>query len=459
MIGFWDVIGRSESGPLVKEKEFDLRVGQVARQMVEKYNIKYDPQTVIPADDGLADRIYQAGLDLFLELGVYSRDTGRLMKFTREEVEWALKHAPTAVTYGQGRDTATMTYRAIEDPKPPFCIMTPVGTPVAEERFVAMVQSYAQEPLAQTFSSAFSQTVHGRPIKSGTPQEVEAAIWNVIKLREAARAAGRPQLGIHNLVSNAERTDATIAAVQAGFGVQPNDGLCIAATAELKIDYERVKKAVFLRQSGHNKYGLLGPLVGGYSGGPEATALVHVAHHFLALLAFEAQWHCGFPLHIHHGCNTSRELLWLVSLTAQALSRNTHLLITANTFAAAGPCTEMVAYEIVAHAMAATVAGADLDLAAVARNRHPEHATGMEARIGAEAGHLTARQGITREQANEIIKQILPQYEDQLSEAPIGKRLDECYNLETLEPTQEYVELYGRVKENLSKFGMDYSLL
>ena len=89
MIGFWDVIGRSESGPLVKEKEFDLRVGQVARQMIEKYDIKYDPQDVITADDDLADRVYHAGLDLFLELGIYCRDTGRLMKFTREEVKWA----------------------------------------------------------------------------------------------------------------------------------------------------------------------------------------------------------------------------------------------------------------------------------------------------------------------------------------------------------------------------------
>ena len=39
MIGFWDAIGRSESGPLVKEKEFDLRVGQTARRMIEKYGI------------------------------------------------------------------------------------------------------------------------------------------------------------------------------------------------------------------------------------------------------------------------------------------------------------------------------------------------------------------------------------------------------------------------------------
>ena len=459
MTSFWDVIGRSESGPLLREETFDLQVGRVARQMVKQYGIRYDPDQVIPADDGLADRVYQAGLDLFLELGIYCRDTGRLMKFTRDEVEWALKHAPTTVTYGQGRDAAVMTYRAIEDPKPPFCVMTSVGTPVAEERFVPMVQSYAQEPLAETFSSAFSQTVHGRTYKSGTPQEVEAAIWNVIKLREAARAAGRPQIGIHNLVSNAERTDATLAAIQADFGVQPNDGLCIAATAELKIDYERVKKVVALRHSGHNKYSLYGPLMGGYAGGPEATALVLVAHHFLGVLALEGQWHCCFPLHIHHLCNTTRELLWISSIAPQALSRNTHLLVTINTFAAAGPCTEMVAYEIVANAMAATVSGADLDLVAVARNRHPERASGMEARIGAEAGHLTARQGVTREQANEIVKQILTQYEAQMDEAPIGKRFDECYNLSTLQPTQEYVDLYGRCKDKLSEFGLNYSLL
>jgi methylamine--corrinoid protein Co-methyltransferase len=459
MIGFWEVIARSESGPLVKEKEFDLQLGRVARQMVEKYDIRYDPQQIIPADDGLADRMFQAGLDLFLQLGIYCRDTGRLIQFTRQEVQWALRHAPTTVTYGQGRDTAVMRYRTIEDPSPPFCIMTPVGTPVAEERFVPMVQSYAQEPLARTFSSAFSQTVNGRPIKSGTPQEVEAAIWNVMKLREAARAAGRPQIGIHNLVSNAERTDATLAAVQADFGVLPNDGLCIAAIAELKIDYERVKKVAFLRHSGHNKYGLYGPLMGGYSGGPEATAIVHIAYHFLGLLALEAQWHCGFPLHIHHGCNTTRELLWLISITAQALSRNTHLLITVNTFTAAGPCTEMVIYEIVANVLGATVGGADLDLVAVARNRHPERASGMEARIGAEAGHLVAMQAITREQANEMVKQILAQYEARLDKAPIGARFEECYNLKTLEPTQEYLDLYEHCKEQLNRFGLNYSLL
>lgn len=119
----------------------------------------------------------------------------------------------------------------------------------------------------------------------------------------------------------------------------------------------------------------------------------------------------------------------------------------------------MVAYEIVASALAATVSGADLNLVAVARNRYPERASGMEARIGAEAGHLVARQGVTREQANEMVKQILGQYEAQIDEAPIGKQFDECYDLETLQPPQEYLDLYERAKEKLSGFGLDYSLL
>lgn len=459
MITVWDVVGRSESGPYMKEEEFDWQVGLTARKMVEKYDIRYDPEQVVPADDDLADRVYEASLDLFLELGTYCRDTSRLVKFSRDEVEWALKNAPRTVTYGQGRDQAVMVYRGVEDSTPPFCMCTPVGQSVAEERFVPMVQSYAQEPLADTFSSAFSQTVHGRPIKSGTPQEVEAAIWNVIKLREAARAAGRPQIGIHNLVSNAERTDAILAAVQADFGVLPNDGLAVAATAELKFDYERVKKVIFMRHSGHNSYGLYGALMGGYSGGPEATAIVQVAHHFLGLLVFEAQSHCGFPIHLMQSCNSTRNLLWLISVGTQALSRNTRLLLNIAPFTAAGPCTEMVVSEIVAIVAAATVSGADLDLLAVARNKHPEYASGMEARIGAEAGHLVAWQGLKREQVNEIVKQLLAEYEDKIEQAPLGKRFDECYDLTRVQPTQEYLDLYEQCKVRLTNLGLDYSLL
>ena len=349
MLGFWEVMDRCDRGPLQKEKQYDMQIARAARKQAVAFDIRFDPESVIPDDDDLADRLYQAALAFFVENGVYCRDTGRLVRFSRREVEEAVKNAPPSITYGQGRDTAVMTSRKVEDPKPPFITMTAVGTPVAEERFVAMMQSFVQEPLAQTFSSAFSQTVNGRVIKAGSPQETEAAIWNVIKLREAARRAGRPTIGIHNLVTNAEATDATLAAIQPAYGVLPNDGLGIAAISELKVDYERLKKVVFCRHSGHNTYGLYGPLLGGFAGGVETTAIIHVAHHFLGLLMYNAQWHCGFPLHLHYGCNSSRDLLWLIAVTSQAFSRNTRSPISVSPFSAAGPCTDMVVQEMCAH--------------------------------------------------------------------------------------------------------------
>jgi len=51
----------------------------------------------------------------------------------------------------------------------------------------------------------------------------------------------------------------------------------------------------------------------------------------------------------------------------------------------------------------------------------------------------------------EIVKQIPPQYETQIGDASIGKRFDECYDLETVQPTQEYLDLYERCKEKLSR--------
>ncbi len=41
-------------------------------------------------------------------------------------------------------------------------------------------------------------------------------------------------------------------------------------------------------------------------------------------------------------------------------------------------------------------------------------------------------------------------------DTPGGKRFDECYDLETVQPVQEYLDLYERCKENLSDMGLDY---
>jgi hypothetical protein len=58
------VLRRSETGPLVTEKDFDRRVlVPEIKRVVKEYDIKYDPETPVPSDDSLAKDIWNAGMD------------------------------------------------------------------------------------------------------------------------------------------------------------------------------------------------------------------------------------------------------------------------------------------------------------------------------------------------------------------------------------------------------------
>jgi hypothetical protein len=459
MIRFWDIVERTETGPYMREHDFDLKVFMTTQRLVKEYDINYSSEKLIPTDDSLVNDAFKAAVELILDTGIFCLDTSRVVEVEKEEIKEVLREAPREIVFGSGKDEARMTSRTVEDIREPFCLLTAVGTPVSEQLFVKVMQSYAQEALADTYSTPSLLTLHGKPIRSGTPLEVDAAIWNAIWMREAARLAGRPDIGCHNVVACAEKTAAILAAMKPEFGVRNNDGLAVAALGELKIDYERMNKAAYMLRTGHIAYGLYGPLMGGYAGGPEATAIVLIAYHFLGALVYRAMWHCCFPLHIHEFCNTTPEMVWLTSLASQAISRNTNLLSVQNGFMAAGPCTEMVMYELAVYAAVATISGSHLDLAAVARNKQPDRCSGMEARVGAEVGHIVARMRLKRTDANEIIKKIVSKYEEKISEAPIGKKFSECYDIVTVTPSKEYLELYERVRKELTDLGIDFSYL
>ncbi len=459
MIRFWDIIERAEKGKVVPAKDWDRLIGKAAAEVVSKYDLKYDPENPVPSDNSLADRMFEAGLELFENTGIYCIDTEKVLEFSRDEIRQALDSVPDQVIYGTGNDTVVVPHREVEDSRDPIVNFSAVGTPVTEELFVPICQSYAQEPMADTFSGPLITSYKGMGVTSGSPVEVEAGIWNVIKLREAARWAGRPNMPIHNFMSIAERTDATIAAARPELGALPGDGLFVAAIAELKVDYERLKKVAFLNQSPYVIGGLYGPLMGGYAGGPAATAAILVAHHLLGILAFRAVRHNAFPVHIHNVCNTSRDMLWLVSVAGQALARNTKMVTFANAFMAAGPCTESIVWELAAHSLTATVSGWHLNPCAVAKNRQPLHCSGMEPRIHAEVGHVAARSKINRKEAGRIVKALLDRYEKQVANAPIGKPFTECYDLPGVTPKDEYLRLWESCKKELSKLGLDFSLI
>jgi hypothetical protein len=399
-------------------------------------------------------------MELFLNIGFYCLDTERVIRFTRQEVEEVLRNAPSQYVWGEGKDQRISQARKVEDTRDPSCTFSALGVPVPEELFLKVCQSLAMEPLADSFCGpSLLSTLRGIPIKAGHPIEVAAAIWDVSKRREAARLAGRPGLGIYALISCAESTAAILAAAREQFGALKTDVTQNGVIAELKVDFARMNKVPFQLESGSGIAGLYGPLMGGYAGGPEGTMVTQIAHFFLGLLAFRADYHIPFPIDIHQVCNTSAEMLWLVSVYSQAIARNTHLVNLSVAMAAAGPSTEMLFYEMAAHAMASTVSGANLVLGGIARDKYPERVSSLEIRAGAEAGHIVARMGLSRDEVNKMVKDLLCRYEEEIPKAPLGKKFGEIYDLDRVTPTEEYLEVYQKVREELIGLGLDYSLL
>jgi methylamine--corrinoid protein Co-methyltransferase len=450
---FWEVVERLEQGEIIDEEAFDRDISKYAYKYKDKYNIKFNPDEPVQADPDMADRLFEAGLEFFLDVGVYCLDTRKVAKFTRDETMTGLENAPAAVVFGSGKDKQELRHRDIDDSLPPFCSPNAIGTPIREELFDAMLQSYAQIRHADTFSSPSLISLYGRKIGSGSPLEVEGAIHNARRIDAIRKKIGRPEMSSHNLIAVAGRSEPIMAAMQPEFGVNPTDGLLCGAIAEMKVDYDRLKKAVFCQQANRPIGALIGPLMGGYSGGPEGTAIVTIAHHFLGLMVFQAHWHDSFPFDIHQVCNTTRATLWVASMTGQALARNTHLPCMYSVFTASGPCTEMIFDELCANQMVAVAAGFNINPMAPARNKYPERATGFEADICCEIGHVIADTGPSLADMGDIVKRFLERYEKDIPNAPKGKTFPECYDVEKMKPKPEYFQLYEEAVERWAQLG------
>jgi methylamine--corrinoid protein Co-methyltransferase len=283
--------------------------------------------------------------------------------------------------------------------------------------------------------------------------EVKGSIAHAMMFRAAARRVGRPGLNLQS-VGTAESDAAQIAVSNPEWGARPSDTRFVPSLAELKIDYSLLNKMVHFHQYGGIPGALFGPLYGGYSGGAEGTALVGIAFHIMALMVNQTYWSLYFPIHFRYSYNTSRELLWVLSVTYQALARNTPFISLSGGFTDAGPCTPMVLHEAAAHGLVSTVSGANLWEIATAENKHKNRATPLEARLACEVGYGSVEKRLKREDANELVKGILAKYEDKLGNAPLGKTFQECYDLKKIVPTKEYLDLYESVKKELGDMGV-----
>jgi hypothetical protein len=437
------------------EKDFDLKIlVPELRRVIKEYDICFDPSTPVPEDESLADSLWEAAMDLYLEVGTLCTDTHRRILFTEEEMKEALGNFPGKFTLGFGRDSREISSRQIEDPQRPFCIFTPDIT-CDEDLFVPMSMAYLQEPLADGVCAPILDEIEGMPIRSGFPLELKVSVAHAMMFREAARRVGRPGIFLKS-VGTAESDAAQIAASNSEWGERLTDGRFVASVTELKVNNSLLNKMVHFHTYGCFVGALTGPIMGGYAGGPEGTAVVGLAYHLQGLVVNQAHFMVYFPFHLKYTCNTTRELLWVLSTTYQSLSRNSNLISLSAGYAAAGPCTPMVLREAAAHSLASIVSGANLWIMAVAKNRHKNYATPMEARMSAEVGGGAAKEKVSRTDANELVLTLLKTYEENIDNAPLGKNFRECFDVRKVKPSAEYMSLYKKTHRELEDLGVSF---
>jgi len=446
---------RVETGPICLERDFDLKIlTPKLQELIKQYEIQFDRNHIIPDDNSLADDLWKAGLELFLETGVLCTSTHRRILFTQDEINEAMKNFPGEYRVGFGKDSRLMSARKIEDQKRPFCFFSPDIT-CSEELFVPMSMAYLQEPIADGVCAPILEEVEGIRIRTGGPFEVKGSVAHTMMFREAARRVGRPGLLLQS-VGTAESDAAQIAASNPEWGERLTDSRFVGTISELKTNFSLLNKMIHFNTYGCFIGNLTGPIMGGFSGGTEGTAIVGVASHLQGLMVNQAHYHNYFPFQLNLTCNTNRELLWVFSTTYQALARNSPFISMSGGFAAAGPCTSMVLLEAAAHGLTSVVSGANLWEMAVAKNKYKDRATPMEARMACEVGCSVASMGLKRKDANDMALDLVKKYEERISNPPLGKKFQECYDPKKIVPTNEYKELFKQVKKDVEAIGIEF---
>lgn len=448
----FEVLYRSETGPIMDEADFERKlVGPTIKRLVEKYDIRYNGESFINTQDDLADRVFQAGLDFAILVGMFNQSTSRRIIWERAEVEEAIQNCSAEASLGEGEQQFTVAARKPEDSKRVALLGGVVGIPFPEDMYLPLTLSFLKQDIFDSIDSASLETAYGHPVKAGTGWEVLGA-WREAELaQEALEMIGRPGTPF-SAVELAPTALGGLAGVTWG-GYRPFDRHHVAATSEFKTNNDLLAIITHIRNIGGFIGAYYNPIYGGHVGGAEGIAVAVAAGMILLNQISMGDTFCTRPTHPFLGCDTTPEILWATSLGVQALTRNTNLMIATLAGPAGGPGTKTMLYENAAFALMSVSSGVSELLAShSAGGAVPRHGSGLDARICAEVARTMP--GLTRELADELVSQMVPRYLPELKKMPIGKPFEEVYDVENVEPSAEWQGTYDQVREELITLGI-----
>jgi methylamine--corrinoid protein Co-methyltransferase len=447
-----DIIQRCLTGLIVDEQQFDAEhVTQGLRRVVQQYDIHADRSHVVNLDNELADRVWAAALDFLTACGIYCLDTGRVIQFSREEIDQILQAAPEEVVLGKGPDAVHERYRLVGDERPPLNMGGPVGSPVSEELFIPAMLSYVQESNVDVVCPATLSTIHGHELRTRSPLEILAAWQEFDFMKQVLRRAGRPGMAVNCVQISI--SDVGFLSAISRHGYRPSDMHTLGMISELKVNFEQLNKVAHAVQQGGIIDPFANPIYGGLGGGLEGIAVLLTSEMVALNLVFMAVCHGSSPTHPFNFNDTSRQIMQATSLSLQALARNSHLMTNMTVSPVGGPGTKTLLYECAAFTSLCTVSGISRILGPrSACGTVLNHFSGLEARFNGQVARAATR--LSRAQTDELVQRLLSCYEDLQDKKPVGLPFQQVYDLKTLQPSREWLELYDKVVKEVTAWGL-----
>ncbi|MEM1729996.1 MAG: monomethylamine:corrinoid methyltransferase [Ignisphaera sp.] len=448
MLSMYSVLQRIEEGVFMEEREFDMRIYSTVKRLVKEFDIVFDRDYIVSVDSSLAKSVFEAGFQLALDVGMYVVDARRVVKFSEEELKYAIKSSPKEIIVGEGRDSRILYARKIEDQRKPIIMGGQAGAPIPEEFYYEMALSYMKELLIDTINHGGLAQVKGIDVRTRSPAEALAAIHELMYLRSAALSAGRP--GIHLLAGESSVSCIGDLAIQKPELLRRSDAHLVPILNDLKTDYDRLIKAYTFKAYGGFNVTLVDPVIGGFLGSPEGVAIGFIASFILGRAAYFSDYHIIHPIHPKYVSTTTPETMWLLNIVGQAIGDTFILMGDVWTSNGAGSYT--IFHEIVANTIVNVVTGSH-PLGVCATNGKYPNASGLEARFMAQIAYAATR--FSRGDANEIVKVFLKKYYPHSMEKPdIGKPFPELYNMKTIEPQKWWLELYKKAVKEVEDHGI-----
>jgi len=453
MPNFMEVIRRTEEGPFMEERDFDIdAVFRTTKDLVEKYGLEYDRSELVTLEPEMADGAFQAGLELAETVGMFCVDTSRVIKFTREELLNALKAAPKALTVGWGADQRTIRASTADRINRPFIWAGFSGAPLSERMYRESIRSYIKEPLVDAIGHGSLHIIDGIEVRTGSPLEVRATRQELMYVREGLKREGRP--GMPFVAGESSTTVLGDLSIMHPDFMPPNNFHFTPTLNELKTDYTNLTKVMSSYEYGVHNINLVDAIIGGYAGGPEGAAVVTIAAFILGLIVYRASVHLCHPAHNKWVSTSPPESIWAENLVGQAFARNSPIINIGDVWPSSGTGTQDILYEIAAITITKALTGNHPHGVGSTNGKFP-HGSGLDARCMAEVAHAVFHEQMSFERGNEIVCDLVDKYEDKLADPDIGKPYDEVYDMASAEPQDWWLELYETTKE---KFVKEYNL-